>query len=325
MNPIRIGALLLGLASAGLLSACSKATDEDPIVLVPSQGNSPANAGQGGTSSEPAEAGTNEPSAGTTGAAGTAGTRGTAGTAGTSSADMRPECLQVDEPMTLDVTTPAGTSLVEDVTAEITGFGGGFRQLDIEGVVSQVTSGSFVVERCLASQADAGLALPVDGGCSNETWTFNVVAPGLTLPVAVGDTVQVNYTLYVFFGVGANIIVRDASDDAELSDAERILLVATSGYGFTLGEMQFAAESVDLGCFDVEPSAPCGAAPRTYALRIFPVWEPQNQVLVHMGETQTLTANAPAGLAWDARNLRSYSEGSCDEHNTTKYYIAQRR
>ncbi|MBK7401838.1 MAG: hypothetical protein IPJ34_37700 [Myxococcales bacterium] len=165
------------------------------------------------------------------------------------------------------------------------------------GQIVRVDATSFDLDTC-----------PPTADCVPLITTFKVTAPGLDLRgMREKSYVEVTYTESFFFGCSTSIVVRSVDTWTGVKNPAdvggKIYLAGGDGDDPTL---PFAIDKVRQHCLP-EGTPTCGgsAAPDHYAYRF------AGTATIGMGETTTFTA---AGQKFEARNLRAYYLGWCDEY-----------
>jgi hypothetical protein len=325
---MRIGSFLSVLALA-LATGCNGQNDGGA-------------AGSGGTAGRAGLAGGagntgNGGSAGTDGIAGSAGNAATAGAGG--SGGSGPQCEQKADPnpVAFSVKDPNGAALpIGDYDA------GTF---DLQGTVRSVESASFSVEGCGTIEmplmnaggaggegggdAPGGAGGGSSGDCDSGIWTIDATGPELVMPVETGMLVSIAFSTWCqpFSGCNRVMLVRD-----ERTNGESLLLgMYAASFGGVTGavrtplEWPVALELVDLGCTFPTTPPPNTRGPVNWALRVAARESPASSVLLHMGESATLSLDADSDERWLARNVDSFDLGGYDASTSLSFYLAKRR
>jgi hypothetical protein len=130
-----------------------------------------------------------------------------------------------------------------------------------------------------------------------------------------------------FSGCNRVMLVRD-----ERTNGESLLLgMYAASFGGVTGavrtplEWPVALELVDLGCTFPTTPPPNTRGPVNWALRVAARESPASSVLLHMGESATLSLDADSDERWLARNVDSFDLGGYDASTSLSFYLAKRR
>jgi hypothetical protein len=160
--------------------------------------------------------------------------------------------------------------------------------------------------------------------------TFVVVAPDLDLreiPL-LHALVSVRYSVTHFWACQSSIEVTSLTTWAGLTDdrfPDGTLLLAAVDGGGPFADSPYQVDRFPLGCV-ADAGTGCGgiSAPDDYffvfSTKAFPEWKAR----VNMGETDAFNIQGSGKFALDARNLRSYETGFCDDYWNYAYYLAYR-
>jgi hypothetical protein len=259
-------------------------------------------------------------------AGGSGGSAGSAGSAGFSA-----ECRQERDPnpFAFSVTDPNGFT-----------EWGASDDLMLRGTVKSVENASFSVEGCGTVESASlnvggaggeggvgGAPGGAGGGTADDcgSWTVEIVAPELVIPVKTGMNVSVAHgrNCQPYSGCNVDLVVRD-----ELADGESLLLaIHAASFGGRTGavstrlEWPVGLELADLGCGFPETPYP---DPITWALRMASHENPASSLLLHMGESGELSLDSASEDRWLARNVNSFDVGGYDATTALHFYLAKR-
>ena len=206
--------------------------------------------------------------------------------------------------------------LLDNGAGQTWGCGAGWDTLTgdivLEGEVVEVGPDGATLETC-PPNADCG---------PNTTYKLSWSAPGLyDYVVPVGAFVAVSVHVYQPWGCEHALQIRNLPVWGGLPNpvmsGDYVYLVGADGSPTTFDGTPFSITSVALGCYPEEPPG-CGSAD-DYLLRFLPNGGPP--VDIAMGQTQMLVAS-PARY-FDAKNLRSFETGWCDDYWNWSYWAVE--
>jgi hypothetical protein len=162
-----------------------------------------------------------------------------------------------------------------------------------------------------------------DASCSPMLNELLVDAPAGFTDLVPGLFVEVRaFAHFEFGGCVTALVIRNVDSFGGVPNpwesGQELWLAGAEGTLVTLDIAPFAVEAVPLGCY---PDQEEGCSVKDdFELRFFDRDLPDNDVVVHMGESEYAWP-LEAGASFSPRNLRSYESGLCDDYWNWAYYL----